>query len=81
MPTNEAGLPGGPDQGDGERNAGIADQMGGGRAGLVPDEATRGQQPGAQSDSDMTDGGHLGRGGDPAEGRSDPAATGRGPGD
>jgi hypothetical protein len=85
MPTNEAGLSGGRDQGDGgrspasdmpggERNAGVADQTGGGRAGVVPEEATRGQQSGGTSrDTDLTDVGHLGRGGDPAEGRDDPA--------
>ena len=95
MPTNEAGLSGGPDQGDGgrttasdmpggEQNMGVgrggrdvADQTGGGRAGLVEDEATRGRQPGAGS-RDMADGGHFGRAGDPAEGRTDPATTGQG---
>ena len=74
MPTNEAGLSGGKDQGDGGRTT-ASDTPGGERnAGVGGDNRAAGQA------ADQTpSGGHLGAAGDPAEGKTDPSATGRGP--
>ena len=77
MPTNEAGLSGGKDQGDGGRTT-ASDTPGGERnAGVGQDSRAAGQVATEQSPS----AGHLGAAGDPAEGKTDPAATGRGPGE
>ena len=92
MPTNEAGLSGGRDQGDGgrttasdtpggERNAGPAGQ------GAPTADQTAGGRGGLSTDAmlkgrqDFADGGHLGPAGDPVEGSADPEATGSGPAD
>jgi hypothetical protein len=74
MPTNEAGLSGGQDQGDGGR-ATASDMPGGEKNTGVSGQG--GHKQGQQQD--LADGGHLGAAGDPAEGKSDPAATGQGP--
>ena len=67
MPTNEAGLSGGKDQGDGGRTT-ASDTPGG--------ERNTGVGSSGRTESG---GGHLGAAGDPAEGKTDPAATGQGP--
>ncbi len=72
MPTNEAGLSGGQDQGDGGRTT-ASDTPGGEK------NAGVGGQPQSQGQQDFADGGHLGAAGDPVEGKTDPAATGQGP--
>jgi hypothetical protein len=74
MPTNEAGLSGGQDQGDGGRTT-ASDTPGGEKNAGVSGQA--GQRQGQQ---DFADGGHLGAAGDPVEGKNDPAATGQGAG-
>ena len=92
MPTNEGGLSGGKDQGDGgrttasdtpggEQSAGAGQQrpQGSQSGGIGQDRGSPGQV--STQEMDRTDGGHLGRGGDPVEGRTDPAATGEGPQD
>lgn len=73
MPTNEAGLSGGEDQGDGGRTT-ASDMPGGEKNAGVSGQASH-----KQSQQDFADGGHLGPAGDPVEGSSDPAATGQGP--
>ena len=79
MPTNEAGLSGGQDQGDGGRTT-ASDTPGGERnAGVGQDARAPGQV--STSDLDRADGGHLGAGGDPVEGKTDERATGSGPAD
>ena len=73
MPTNEAGLSGGKDQGDGGRTT-ASDTPGGERnMGVSKDQPSSGRTETGPS------GGHLGSAGDPAEGKTDPAATGQGP--
>ena len=77
MPTNEAGLSGGRDQGDGGRTT-ASDTPGGERnAGVGRDRDAPGQV--STADLDRTDGGHLGPGGDPVEGTPRDSATGEGP--
>ncbi len=87
MPTNEAGLSGGKDLGDGGRTT-ASDTPGGERnagpttSGVGQDRGSAGQVStggAAAPDTDMTDGGHLGRGGDPVEGTTRDSATGSGP--
>ena len=73
MPTNEAGLSGGQDQGAGGRTP-ASDTPGGERN----DGAPQRDQTASQR-QDMADGGHLGPAGDPVEGKNDPAAAGQGP--
>jgi hypothetical protein len=73
MPTNEAGLSDGQDQGDGGRTT-ASDMPGGEKnAGAGGQGRTQGQQ-------DFADGGHLGAAGDPVEGKTDSDATGQGAG-
>ena len=76
MPTNEAGLSGGDDQGAGGRTT-ASDTPGGDRN----DGPGGHDQTAAEARQDLADGGHLGPAGDPAEGSPDPQATGRGPAD
>ena len=92
MPTNEAGLSGGRDQGDGGRttasdtpggdqNAGV-----GGQANPTADQTAGGRGGLSTEDmlkgrQDFADGGHLGPAGDPAEGSSDPDVSGSEPQD
>ena len=71
MATNEAGLSGGKEQGSGG-NSPFDQKQGVGGGNSVTGEAN---PPGDRSTGE----GHLGRGGDPVEGRKDPAATGQGP--
>ena len=90
MPTNEAGLSGGRDQGDGgrttasdtpggEQNLGVAGQ------GNPTADQTAGGRGGLSTpemlkgEQDRTDGGHLGPAGDPVEGATRESATGSGP--
>jgi hypothetical protein len=83
MPTNEAGLSGGEDQGDGGRTSASDMDKTRPEDSQPPAVGADRHAPGQVSteDLDRTDGGHLGRGGDPVEGVVDPAATGRGPAD
>ena len=75
MPTNEAGLSGGKDQGDGGRTT-ASDMPGGERnSGIGQDRRSSGQAPTDASPA----AGHLGAAGDPVEGKTDPAATGQAP--
>ena len=92
MPTNEAGLSGGQDQGDGGRTT-ASDTPGGEQNGGVAGQGnptadqTAGGRGGLSTpemlkgQQDFADGGHLGPAGDPVEGTTDPAATGEGPQD
>ena len=75
MPTNEAGLSGGQDQGAGGRTT-ASDTPGGERNDGAPQRDQT-----ASHRQDMADGGHLGPAGDPVEGSPDPQATGSGPAD
>ena len=92
MPTNEAGLSGGQDQGDGgrttasdtpggEQNTGVAGQ------GNPTADQTAGGRGGLSTPEmlkgrqDFADGGHLGPAGDPVEGAPQDSATGQGPAD
>lgn len=69
MPTNEAVLSGGKDQGDGGRTT-ASDTPGGERnAGVGQDRTSPGQ----------SDTGHLGAAGDPAEGKTETAGRGQTP--
>ena len=89
-PTNEAGLSGGQDQGDGGRTT-ASDTPGGGRNMGAGGEGnpTADQNAGGrgglstpemlQGEQDRTDGGHRGPAGDPVEGAPRDSATGRGP--
>ncbi len=74
MPTNEAGLSGGQDQGDGGRTT-ASDMPGGERNAGV----SQGGQTSGQGGDTSPAAGHLGAAGDPVEGKTDPAATGQGP--
>ena len=76
MPTNEAGLSGGKDQGDGGRTT-ASDTPGGERnTGVTQDQRAQGKGQGDASPA----AGHLGAAGDPAEGKTNPSATGGGEG-
>ena len=77
MPTNEAGLSGGQDQGDGGRTT-ASDMPGGEQNAGAPRQAEGTTGRGGQ---DFADGGHLGPAGDPVEGATEPEATGRGSAD
>jgi hypothetical protein len=75
MPTDEAGLSGGQDQGDGGRTTASDTPGGEQNKGVGQDRPTTGQ-----GSTDVNPAaGHLGAAGDPAEGKTDPAATGQGP--
>ena len=73
MPTNEAGLSGGKDQGDGGRTT--ASDMPGGEQNTG---VSQGSGKAGQGDVSPA-AGHLGAAGDPAEGKTDPRATGQKP--
>ena len=75
MPTNEAGLSGGKDQGDGGRTTASDTPGGEQNSGVGQDRRSSGQTPADASPA----AGHLGAAGDPAEGKTDPAATSQGP--
>ncbi|HEX8568721.1 MAG TPA: hypothetical protein VF699_02195 [Caulobacteraceae bacterium] len=79
MSTNEAGLSGGQDQGDGGRTTASDTPGGEQNAGVGRDGQAVGQV--SREDLDRTDGGHLGAGGDPVEGKTNDQATGSGPAD
>ena len=74
MPTNEAGLSGGKDQGDGGRTTASDTPGGEQNSGAGQDRRSSGQASDASPAA-----GHLGAAGDPVEGKTDPAATGQGP--
>ena len=75
MPTNEAGLSGGKDQGDGGRTT--ASDMPGGEKNMGVSQ--EGRSPGQGSAESHPAAGHLGAAGDPVEGKTDPKTTGQGP--
>ncbi len=76
MSTNEAGLSGGHDQGDGGRTT--ASDMPGGEQNAGVGGKAQAFGGVSRADLDRTDGGHLGAGGDPVEGKTDEQATGSG---
>ena len=77
MPTNEAGLSGGQDQGDGGRTTASDTPGGEQNQGVGGGNATAGS-PNPAGDRSPAEG-HLGSAGDPVEGKTDPAAPGQGP--